>query len=231
MTIFELDGHDAGIVEASPTIANGISKKAEQSAKPVKTGMIPDVKNLYEGEPDRRGQSTWVDKYPDDLEEAAENGESARYALLVRNKKCYDGRKKLEIDSIIIQSPLLKRVLGSVLKDYPGVTTSLDRLKFEPPFKPFVHRWGRMTKAVEQEEDAETKAHVELLYKTLFTELEDSIKARDDLISNGIITFEHIWMIFEPGSVIFTSENNHDCAFRLKTGQYIKTRCGPAYHL
>ena len=231
MTIFEAKGHDAGVSKVASTIAHGSSKDAQQSAKPIKTGMIIDVKNLYEGEPDRRGRSTWVDQYPDDLEEAAENAESARYALLIRNRKCYDGRKKLEMDSIVIQSPLLKQVLGSVLEDYPGVTTSLGRLTFTPPFEPFVHRWGRMVEAVEQEEDAETKAHVELLYKTLAAELEDNIKARDDFISNGVITYEHIWMIFEPGSVIFTTENNHDCAFRLKTGQFVKTCRGPAYQL
>ena len=77
-----------------------------------KVGMISDVKNLYEGKPDSRGRSTWVDEYPDDLEEAAENAETARYALLIRNKKSYDGRKKLDMDSVIVQSPLLKKALG-----------------------------------------------------------------------------------------------------------------------
>lgn len=226
MTIFESERH-----EVAPVVTKDTSKDTEQTANHIKTGMITDVKNLYEGEPDRRGRSTWVDKYPDDLEEAAENAESARYALLIRNKKCYDGRKKLEIDSIVVQSPVLKQVLGSVLEDYPGVTTTLDRLTFKPPFEPFVHRWGRMVKAVEQEEDAETKAHLELLYKTLATELEDNIKARDDFILNGVITYEHIWMIFEPGSIIFTTENNHHCANRLKSGQYVKTCRGPAYQL
>lgn len=61
-----------------------------------------------------------TDKYPDNLDEAAENEITARYAILVRNKKSFDSRKKLEIDSIVVQSPLLKHVLGKVLKDYPG---------------------------------------------------------------------------------------------------------------
>ena len=116
-------------VTANGTI-NGVSNGADQKPK-VKAGMITDVKNLYEGKPDSRGRTNWVDKYPDDIEEAAENAETAKFALLVRNKKCYDGRKTLQIDSIIVQSPLLKAVLGQVLKDYPGVTTTLDRLTFK----------------------------------------------------------------------------------------------------
>ena len=79
--------------------ANDIVNGTEQKLK-IKAGMITDLKNVYEGKPDRRGRSTWVDKYPDDIEEAAENAETACYALIIRNKKCYDGRKQLETDSI-----------------------------------------------------------------------------------------------------------------------------------
>jgi len=70
-----------------------------------------------------------TEKYPDNLDEAAENEITARYAILVRNKKSFDSRKKLEIDSIVVQSPLLKNVLGKVLKDYPGKFISFSRPK------------------------------------------------------------------------------------------------------
>ncbi len=92
------------------------TKDVEEVAKP---GMECDIKNLYQKEDDR-GRTTWTDKYPDGLDEAAENEATARYAILVRNKKSFDPRKKLEIDSIVVQSPLLKSVLSKVLKDYPG---------------------------------------------------------------------------------------------------------------
>ena len=80
---------------------------------------------------------------------------------------CTLGRKKLQIDSIVIQSPLLKTALGDVMKDYPGVTTSLDRLTFKAPFKPFVHRWSKLIEALESEQHEETKAHLELLFRTM----------------------------------------------------------------
>lgn len=92
---------------------------AEVKAEAVKVGMECDLKHLYQKEDDK-GRTTWSDKYPEDLEEAAENEKTARFAILVRNKKSFDSRKKLEIDSIVIQSPLLKNVLAIVLKDYPG---------------------------------------------------------------------------------------------------------------
>ena len=219
---------------AKTSEVNGTAKdattNADQNVK-AKAGMISDVKNLYEGKPDRRGKSTWVDKIPDDIEEAAENAESARYALLIRNKKCYDGRKSLEMDSIVVQSPLLKQALEQILKDYPGITTSLDRLTFQAPFKPFIHRWSRLVDALDSEDDEETKAHLKLLHNTMEVELKDDLRARDDYILNKVITWDTAWMIFEPGTVVFGQDDKQDCAFRLKNGSYVETRCGNAFAL
>ena len=195
-------------------------------------GMISDVKNLYEGPPDRRNRSTWVDKYPDDIEEAAETADTGRYALLIRNKKCYDGRKELEIDSIVMQSPLLKLALAKIFKDYPGITTTLDRLTFSSPFKPFVHRWSKLVDALKDEKDEKAKAHLELLYSTMEAELKDDLKARDDFVVNKVITWDAAWMIFEPGTTVFGQMARQNWALRLKSGSYMeKTKCGDVFAL
>jgi hypothetical protein len=209
---------------------DGSADTSEQNADGM-PGMIADVKNLYQTKPDEHGKTTWVDKYPEDLEEAAENAETARYALLIRNKKSYDSRRKLEIDSIVVQSPLLKEVLGRVLKDYPGITTTLSRLTFHAPFAPFVHRWSQFSEARRTEEDSDTKAHLELFYKTLEIELKDAIKARDDFILNGVITWDTCWMIFEPGIIVFAERDGQKSAVRLMSASNVQKRCGNSYRL
>ena len=226
-----LESSPLGLVkDATASLVDRTTSDNDVSSN-VKPGMITDVKNLYQSKPDNRGKTTWVDKYPDDLEEAAENAESARYALLIRNSKCYDGRKKLQIDSIVVQSPLLKKVLGSVLKDYPGITTTLDRLTFKAPFQAFIHRWKNLLEAMQSEQDLETKGHLELLYRILEAELSDDLKARDDFILNGVITYSTIWMIFEPGTTVFSVKDGHDCAAKFNTGHFQQTRCGNRYAL
>ena len=218
------------VKDAAVSLVNGTTKASDESLGG-KPGMITDVKNLYQSKPDNRGKTTWVDKYPDDLEEAAENAESARYALLIRNSKCYDGRKKLQIDSIVVQSPLLKQVLGSVLKDYPGITTTLDRLTFKAPFQAFIHRWKNLLEALESERDSETKDHLELLHRILEAELRDDLKARDDFILNGVITYQTIWMIFEPGTTVFAVKDGQNCAAKFNSGHFQPTQCGDRYAL
>lgn len=221
--IVELNGTATVINESD---ANEAAQKP--SAKP---GMISDVKNLYEGKPDSHGKMTWVDKYPDDLEEAAENAESARYALLIRNKKCYDGRKKLQVDSVIVQSPLLKKVFAEVLRDYPGITVSLARLTFRAPFKPFVHRWTNLKQVLRDETSPETRAHLDLFHRIIGEELQDDLKARDDYISNKVITWDTCWMIFEPGTIVYGLDDKQGCAFVLRNESYVKTKYGPAIAL
>ncbi len=113
--------------QVKPAVVSGTSVTedraitADGSDEVTKVGMECGIKHLYQKE-DERGRFTWTDKYPENLDEAAENEITARYAILVRNKKSFDSRKKLEIDSIVVQSPLLKSVLSKVLKDYPGIT-------------------------------------------------------------------------------------------------------------
>ena len=98
---------------------NGMTASGGAS-EPVGVGIKCEVKNLYEGPVSRYGDTNWVDKYPDDLAKPAETAETACYALLVRNRRNTDNSKKLlVIDSMVVQSPFLKSVLGSVLEGYP----------------------------------------------------------------------------------------------------------------
>jgi hypothetical protein len=170
-----------------------------------------------------------VTEYPDDAVEAAENAETARFAFLVRNKISYDSRKTLEIDSIIVQSPLLKEALGVVLKDYPGITTNLQRLVFAAPFQPFVHRWTKLVDVLETTTDEATRAHLKLFHKVLHEELKDAIAAKNDLVANGVITFEHLWTIFEPGVLVYGTDEGKERVYELQSAAYLEDQSGSSY--
>ena len=227
----EVSFRQDGPKDAKPSGEPANETASGSEIPPPKAGMMADVKNLYQSKPDNRGKTSWVEKYPDDLEKATENAESAHFALLVRNKKCYDGRRSLEIDSLIVQSPLLKVALGRVFCDYPGITTSLDRLKFSTPFHPFVHRWSNLENELQNESDPTTKAHLALFRSVLGAELEHTLKTRADFISNGVITYESCWMLFEPGTLVFTIQDGQARAAKLSNGSYANTRCGNSYNL
>ena len=62
------------------------SDEAEEAPEKVMVGMIADIKNLYQ-KYDKHGCLIWSDQTPDDLEEAAENEETLKYAVIVRYRK------------------------------------------------------------------------------------------------------------------------------------------------
>jgi len=168
-----------------------------------------------------------VDKYPEDVQEAAENEETEKFAVVVRNVKSNDSRKKLEAHSIVIQSPWLKTALAQILKDYPGVACELKRLTFEAPFQPFVHRWAEFVEFMgDKSLDGTTKEHLTMLHDILQYEIGDSIKAFEDYVLNGVITFQHLWMIFQPGSLVLAAHKGPLSAFELDESEYMENQCG-----
>ena len=131
----------------------------------------------------------------------------------------YDSRKKYDIDSIIVQSPVLKEALGIALRDYPGVTTSLQRLVFSAPFQPFVHRWPRLVELLDPTTtpDETTRQHLQLFHDTIYEEIKLPIAAKLDLVKNGVITFEYLWTILEPGLLIFGFEGGKERVWGLNS--------------
>ncbi|KAK4170545.1 mitochondrial sorting [Cladorrhinum sp. PSN259] len=203
------------------------SKDEDKDKPKVPVGSVSEPKNIYRGAADDDGNWTWVDKYPDDVEEAAENEETAKYAVLVRNQKSNDSRKKLEAHSIIVQSPWLKKVLADIFEDYPGVACELTRLEFEAPFKPFVHRWAEFKACLEKPDlDEKTKDHLKVLFDILSYEIGDNIKSFQDYVANGVVSFKDLWMIFQPGNTVLAAYLGPLSAFEMVETEYMANNCG-----
>ncbi len=77
----------------------------------------------------------------------------------------------LVLDSAVVQSNSLKEILREVFVGFRGITLSLKKLVFRPPFKLFYHSWSRFTEILERQKtehpDAErfvrgfTRLHLE----------------------------------------------------------------------
>ncbi|KAJ4290951.1 hypothetical protein N0V90_010147 [Kalmusia sp. IMI 367209] len=219
---------------AVPDTPNGTNGATNGTKAVAPEGSLSTTTTLYQGPQDNNKKWTWLDKEPADVAEAAENAQTAQHALIMRLQKANDSRKKYEIHSLIIQSPWLKDVLGEhVLDGYPGVCCSLKRLEFAAPFEPFVHRWGKLCKFRERTDlDEITREHIEVLYNVLKEELKDVIKTFEDYVEMGVVTFDHVWTIFQPGDIIFSaSHQGAPMAMKLRRAKYVETQCGKGYQL
>ncbi|KAF2014018.1 P-loop containing nucleoside triphosphate hydrolase protein [Aaosphaeria arxii CBS 175.79] len=223
---------EANVINGVKTITlngNGKTDVAAEDSEPEEDclpGMKFGLKNLYSGKEDKKGRYQWQDKIPDDLGNPAENDKTAKWALLVRNVKVYgDPRRVLAMHSIVVQSPLLKRLLAKVLKGYPGVTVGLQRLEFSGKFEPLIHRWTELQQAISElsddtEENRTTKAHADLLQEVLIKEFKTLIDESQDMKSKKVMTYFHLWTLFQPGATIYTRNEGQETAYSLLDTKY-----------
>jgi hypothetical protein len=186
-------------------------------------GSACEAKNLYEGSQRCQCCINWVEEYPDDFDDNIENRrEYKSCALLVRHGKRHGDDKGLKIHSVIIQSRRLKSILGDVFSEFEGITTNLQKLVFTSPFNAFFYRWDRLLKAAENEQDVETKKHIQLLIEHLGPEINGILSVRKDLLDNGVITFQQLWTLFEPGTILYGKLDGTDQFFELNDSSYLK---------
>lgn len=178
---------------------------ASSSADSVATGMELDTKQLYR----RSRYDSWMEWSPDDELDADDAAEHKRFALVVRREKDPDG-PGLIFHSITIQSPLIREFLTKVFKGYRGVFTGLKNLVFRPPFHEFFYRWDRFQQILSETEDEVVRQHIDLLHKIIAPQIQAHLDVRKDLLSNGLVTFEYLWAIFEPDTEVFETSDTGD---------------------
>lgn len=195
-------------------------KKEEEKKKSLPRGMKADVKLLWaKTDAQCKCCTTWVEENPDEGKNVEESDECLQHAIVVRKKKKHEGnRRPLKVDSIVVHSPLIKRVLQKVFTGYPDLVVDLEELVFEAPFAPFFHRWETFEKAKSEETDPMTKSHLDLLYDALQAELKPVIQRHKDLVRHKAIDFDILWTLFTPGSMMFSHDNGHDRLY--ETGDY-----------
>ena len=253
------DGFDSDLVEitSSPsppsdtvagdsiTLAWATSKPSESENAPrfdlvkdlrksevlVDTGMICDAKVQYEGKKTCFCCIKWEDEPPKEVKLQTKDP-SGGFAVLIRERKGHGDEPLLVMHSLAIQSPLIKKVLAEVLNDYPGVAPAeVLHLCLEAPFEPLFHRWQNLLNAGRDDPDIVTRRHIKVLRDILEPEFEGNFKVLDECRLHGVITFRSLWIIFEPGELIFTVINGEERLLRLNGGSYVNVENEPCYEL
>ena len=62
--------------------------------------------------------------------------------------------------------------------------------------------------------------HAELLYDVLEAEFQTLINSSQDMKAKGVMTYEHLWTLFQPGSLAYSRQEGQDRVFTLRTARY-----------
>ena len=146
-----------------------------------------------------------------------ETSEAKQYALIVRRETKWSSR----LHSITIQSPLIRKMLGIVFDGYKGMTTKLKDLTFHTPFHEFFYRWDRFQRQILEENDDVVLEHVKLLESVMSREIQPLLEKRQELLDNGLVTFDYLWALFEPDAMIYSQSDGQDRLYRLVSSRYL----------
>lgn len=191
-------------------------------------GSLCEAKTLYKGPSKCDCCINWVEEYPVDVKASVEKTlDAKRHAIICRVGKSHnDSKEPLELHSIIVQSPVLKSILGDIFTGYPGITTTLENVEFHAPFWEFLYRWDVLAKAgAGYESESSEHKHVDLLIATLSSQLGSVHSVAKDLIQNNVITYDYLWVLFAPGTLVYSRLLDQDCLFEVEKTKYYKGQC------
>lgn len=196
-----------------------VEKEAGTTDQPIPPGMRLDSKELYRED---KGD-TWGVWIPDDIDmDPEDNKEAKKYALVVRREKRVGQKSSLVLHSVTVQSPLIRKFLGAVFEGYKGMTTKLKDLTFNAPFHEFFYCWERFQQQIREETDELASEHIKLLQGVISGEIQPHIEKRQELLDNGLVTFEYLWALFEPDTLIYKQSDGHDRLYELVGSSYRK---------
>ncbi|KAH7323246.1 hypothetical protein B0I35DRAFT_510423 [Stachybotrys elegans] len=221
---------------ATPTVTTPTSERVDFLGFELVTGHKPAegsecaIQTLYEGKPQCACCTNWVATYPEEVRaQIEEQPETKQKAIVVRMRRNHgkegpvDGDiRPLVLDSVVVQSASLKATLGEVFAGYRGITASLKKLVFKAPFHPFHYRWQRLGHILERQkgEDPIAAGYTQILYDLLSSELGGTMAEIQDLTSNGVITYDKLWALFEPGEFVVLSKEVKPQMYIIDSSEY-----------
>lgn len=200
------------------------STAIKQLREVVESGSEYDVQTLYEGRAKCPCCKNWVEEYPGDLKSSIKQAnENKKKALIVRMAKNHGDGNPLMLHSVVVQNQVIKDLLAEVFHGYNGITTGLNKLVFRAPFRPLYYRWKLFAETIDRykKKGHDAAPFAQLLYNIIELELRETMDEIEDLKNNFVMTYQHLWAIFEPGVRVYSSYEGHDRFFLVESCQYV----------
>lgn len=139
-------------------------------------------------------------------------------------------KKHWVTDSVTVQDPAIREVLSTVLAKYQDLDLDLVNWTFEPPFMPLVHRWEELKAYYVNLPEGDAKKNAAAALLTFITPIvAPSVISRQHTQATGKVSFENVWQIFPPGSIVRTKFYGADVTCRVVKYKKRVTDDGPQW--
>ncbi|KAL8861640.1 MAG: hypothetical protein Q9178_001841 [Gyalolechia marmorata] len=150
---------------------------------------------------------------------------SQEYVLSVFRE--YDRKRNYWRRTLEIRSPPFNELLR--LLAYPSVDLPVfdDMVRFKEPLMPLFHTRTRLLEWLKSADldfpnfaPGQAREHTKLILDFLENEYQDIVKVQNDLdacVTSSVIAYEHLWLVYAPGTVVFSKENGEYEAFVIES--------------
>ncbi|KAK5655669.1 hypothetical protein OQA88_5602 [Cercophora sp. LCS_1] len=212
-----LDEEDQMEIEAQLTEEDK-ARRAELEKEP----MLAELKHL-EKRWTKKGRAYITE--PKEDEEIHDEGRNWFQAYSLTVVRQYDmSNKVVQRTSLQVNSPALKKILADIIGYYPGQSFHTADITVDYPAHCLYHYRPELQKALtEQEPESQSAAHLTNLLDFIAEKFADEIKDGDNLRSEGLMSYQHLWTIFRPGSLVYGSRKGQPRVWKLVNYYY---QCG-----
>ena len=129
-----------------------------------------------------------------------------RFVLAIEEFETSGSYRQGDSKRMNIYSPHLRRLFQEVIKYHPSITFGKLRLSFPEPYSPLFHYWPKLCDAVYHSSEQSTQCveDFKVLERWYSTEIKSEFDRVRDSLSQGLIQFDDLWSVFQPGDRIFS---------------------------
>lgn len=203
--------------------SNGVEMDEETKAKlkEIEEGdMRAELKYLDRKHTDK-GQAYYAETVEEDVPEQVDWW--SKFALCMVRHFDNSNERVLKV-CLQINSQHLKDILKELIGHFPGVSFNTKDVSIQKPYRVLYHHRTELEAAAEElEEGTEAAEHMSLLLDWIDEEFGETIEESDNLREQGLMSYQHLWTIFRPGTTIYAPVFGQPRAFMLNSYQYV---CG-----
>ncbi|KAJ7751771.1 P-loop containing nucleoside triphosphate hydrolase protein, partial [Mycena maculata] len=123
---------------------------------------------------------------------------------------------KIERTSVEVYSGYLRKILAKVIDHYPGVSFHTEHISLTLPAESLYHYRSELrAEAQTLREGSVELEHLNILINFIETQFATTIEQVNNLFPQGLISYETLWTLFRPGTIIHSKIHGYDRAFKL----------------
>lgn len=215
-------------VEQAPEILE--EDDIDPETMPRTLGGNGQVKKLYTNDSSCSCCTRWSEFATAGDEAQVLNRRIAEYDIVHRFSRDGYGRNEHEADgaewkthSVSIRGEKLLGILRKVFQGYSGLDVGLETrsVTFPTPFRPIVHRWGKLVDFVNGIEDPDERRAGSKLIEIFQPLVGSSVSVARTAKDSGICPFKLLWMLFSPGDIMVKNTLGGLQAYRLTSFDFV----------